>query len=1300
MLDAALAATVDAASSPASSLGASAPQAAEVVFVDRSVPGLADQAAAAGPEREVIALDPTRDGLAQIAEALEARSGVEAIHVLSNGGTGMVRVGTTELTAATLAANAATLGRIGAALDGDRDILLYGSHVGNRALGEALVDAIAAATGAAVAASDDVTGAAARGGNWTLEYAAGAVETAALALSSHDGQFSAVREVTTFEGLLDSGTRMLGNAFYYGGFTGGTKVITAANIGGSGWDVVAQTGDNRAAFNIKGRNLRPWGDGDSETLLLSGRNFDYIDFKPSGGAVTFDLGRFGIRPGTATDVYLQALDADGLVSGDRVSMTLTEEQVSLWSRDKPVTYYAFDVTGNPDFNDISGFRITFSTDEHSSPFIDTIVVGDVRAPNAAPEVSAPAAPLDMHEDGAGVAIGPFVVADANGDAQTVTVTATGGTLALGVTDGLRLDAGGFTGAVSVTFTGAFADVNAALASLTFTPAADHAGAAAVAVRSQDALGSADEARVDFTVTAAPTVASILRTGGADAATAADSLHFDVTFSEPVSGVEAADFAVTGTSTAAVGRLEDLGGGIYRVTVSGGNLATFTGAVGLRVIDDGGIVSASGVPLGGVGTSGAGDGGYGGGQTYAVDNAAPTMTPGAITVHGGSGAGGAFIIGDVVTVVWDAGSDGNGPGDVASASADLSRFGGGVVAMDHDGAGRWTATCTIVAGTLEATGRTVTVRAVDALGNAAEIEDTDDLAVVDAVAPGPVVAASVLTVVEHAAPGTPVGSVVAPGAVSYALTDDAGGRFAIDAASGVVRVADGSALDHASATSHAIVVRAVDAAGNATEAVLTVTLNDAPVLTDGAVVTLPGTDENTASAPIAVADLLGPASGYDDLNAGALAGIALTAVSGRGVWDVSVDGGNTWSAVGDVSTGAALLLDTSALLRYRPDGVEGETASLSYRAWDHTSGSAGTRVDASASGGGSAISAQTAHAEMMVAAVNDAPTGLALTLADATMPDAKVPEDAAAGTVVGTLSAWDADGGSLSYTLAGNPGGAFEIVGTEIRVAAPGRLSHAAMPEMTVVVRVSDGQGGSAEERFVIALRAAPPVPEPPAPEPPVPEPPAPQPSTPEPPTPEPPAPEPAAPEPGEGTSSLLTAPHLPSEGLRRDAPATSSSAERTWLAEMASAQALERMTGGRALRDPTIGVEAMTVLRNALFGAAGGGRGGSGDVPETAPEVTAPEAAAPEVPAALPTPRAVIDELGDSLGDDGGAPGDPEAEDPAVVAMDGLETEPAPSGRLPFSDQLAREAGITPDVQRLADALSRLRRSAPPATTI
>ena len=39
------------------------------------------------------------------------------------------------------------------------------------------------------------------------------------------------------------------------------------------------------------------------------------------------------------------------------------------------------------------------------------------------------------------------------------------------------------------------------------------------------------------------------------------------------------------------------------------------------------------------------------------------------------------------------------------------------------------------------------------------------------------------------------------AVTYSLTDDAGGRFAIDATTGVVTVANGTLLDFETATSH-------------------------------------------------------------------------------------------------------------------------------------------------------------------------------------------------------------------------------------------------------------------------------------------------------------------------------------------------------------------------------------------------------------------------------------------------------------------------------------------------------------------
>ena len=62
-------------------------------------------------------------------------------------------------------------------------------------------------------------------------------------------------------------------------------------------------------------------------------------------------------------------------------------------------------------------------------------------------------------------------------------------------------------------------------------------------------------------------------------------------------------------------------------------------------------------------------------------------------------------------------------------------------------------------------------------------------------------------------GTASGSDVDVGDVlSYSLVDDAGGRFAIDSATGEITVADGSLLDHEAAASHDVVVQVTDVAG--------------------------------------------------------------------------------------------------------------------------------------------------------------------------------------------------------------------------------------------------------------------------------------------------------------------------------------------------------------------------------------------------------------------------------------------------------------------------------------------------------
>lgn len=89
------------------------------------------------------------------------------------------------------------------------------------------------------------------------------------------------------------------------------------------------------------------------------------------------------------------------------------------------------------------------------------------------------------------------------------------------------------------------------------------------------------------------------------------------------------------------------------------------------------------------------------------------------------------------------------------------------------------------------------------------------------------------VVEGAAAGAMVGITAAAidpdlgDTITYSLTDDAGGRFTIDATTGVVTVASGAVIDYEAAQSHAVTVRATDAAGLYAEESFTIAVGNVP-----------------------------------------------------------------------------------------------------------------------------------------------------------------------------------------------------------------------------------------------------------------------------------------------------------------------------------------------------------------------------------------------------------------------------------------------------------------------------------------
>ena len=172
----------------------------------------------------------------------------------------------------------------------------------------------------------------------------------------------------------------------------------------------------------------------------------------------------------------------------------------------------------------------------------------------------------------------------------------------------------------------------------------------------------------------------------------------------------------------------------------------------------------------------------------------------------------------------------------------------------------------------------------------------------------------------------------------------------------------------------MVLNATDAAGNVASLAFDINITDpnfAPVLTANSP-SMGATDEDTAKT-IPLTGFINSGSGttsITDANSiDVTGGIALVGLTGNGTWSYSTDG-TTFTAVGTVSVSSALLLPANATLKYMPDTFNGETATITYRAWDASTGTVATKVDTTTNGGNSSFSTATDTAALTVTDVND------------------------------------------------------------------------------------------------------------------------------------------------------------------------------------------------------------------------------------------------------------------------------------------------------------------------------------------
>ena len=149
-----------------------APSGPGVVFIDSRVVDPASLLKGMTAGTEVVYLNANSGGLQQISSYLSHHHEVGSVSIVAHGGDGDLVLGSTDVNAANLGTFSGALAGIGRNLRAGADILVYACSTAADARGISFVDALAKDTGHVVAASSNVTGA---GGDWTLEVTTGTV---------------------------------------------------------------------------------------------------------------------------------------------------------------------------------------------------------------------------------------------------------------------------------------------------------------------------------------------------------------------------------------------------------------------------------------------------------------------------------------------------------------------------------------------------------------------------------------------------------------------------------------------------------------------------------------------------------------------------------------------------------------------------------------------------------------------------------------------------------------------------------------------------------------------------------------------------------------------------------------------------------------------------------------------------------------------------------------------------------------------------------------------------------------------